>query len=147
MSAFYVGNGMLSMLTDIIVRYNASGFNSFGFDLPDLSYLGTREDDVFDALRQMNVDALKARYDDYEEMIDDHGYETTHDIWQPRDINEVVKPWHYQLLKSLQCYIYQCSEGDIPDTKLYKDMDVMIQRLCKFIACRQKEYEEAKWSF
>lgn len=149
MSAFYVGRESLSMLTDIIVRYQNGGFNSFGFTFPNELmdwFRGEqgwqRENEVFNQLRQMNVDALKARYEDYEEMIDDLGYEEGHDIWQPRN---GVQFWHYQLLKSLQCYIYQCSEGMVPESSLYKGIDELIISLALFIAHNQPEYEEAKW--
>ena len=149
MSAWYVGRESLSMLTDIIVRYQVVGFNAFGFDFPTElmdcfrdEYGWQGEDRIFNQLRDMNVDALKARYDDYEEMIDGLGYEDGHDIWKPRN---GVQDWHYQLLKSLNCYIYQCSEGNVPDSKLYKGIDKLIDRLAMFIATHQPEYEEAEW--
>lgn len=151
MSAWYVGCESLSMLTDIISRYGAAGYNAFGFDLPrELmdNFRGENgwqsEEAIFDKLRQMNIDALKDRYpDDYEEMIDYRGYKEGCDIWQPREME--VQSWHYQLLKSLDCYVYQCSEGNVQDTDLYKGMAKFKMVLAGFIARNQPEYKEAEW--
>jgi hypothetical protein len=32
-----------------------------------------------------------------------------------------------QVLKSLQCWLYQCSEGNVPETELYKLFDTDVQ--------------------
>ncbi len=149
MSAWYVGNESLSMITDIIVRYGETGYSGFGFELPRelLDYFVGNEGsldthEVFSELRQMNIDALNASYEDSEDMYDELGYTDGCDIWKPRD---GVQPWHYQLLKSLDCYLYQCSEGDVPKRKLYKAMDMFCVRLAGFIARNQPEYQESEW--
>ena len=146
MSAFYVGHESLSMLTDIISRYLVVGFNGFGFEFPGsvVDYFnGKTEEEIFAELRQMNIDALHERYDDAEDMYDDQGYEDGHDIWKPREMK--VQNWHYQLLKSLHCYIYQCSEGVVTDRELYKSIDELSTRVAIFIATHQPEYEKADW--
>ena len=148
MSAFYVGTESLSMITDIISRYLIAGFNSFGFEFPrEIVTLFDGESDtrIFDALAGTNLNALKQRYDEKTaaEMFDGKSYEHGHDIWKPRE--DGIQPWHYQLLKSLQCYVYQCSEGTVPDTPIYKAIDALSTRLAIFIACHQKEYEDAEW--
>ena len=148
MSAFYVGMESISMLTDIIVRYNCSGYNAFGFDLPKglLNCFGSdlSENSIFAALAGMNISALKERYgENANEMWDEKGYEDGHDIWEPRTGR--VEQWHYQLLKSLDCYIYQCSEGSIPDMELYKQMERFDAILAGWIARNQLQYENAEW--
>lgn len=145
MSAWYVGNKSLSMITDIIYRYHFTGYNSFGFDIPDKlmnAFDSFNENDIFSKLREMNVEALKQRYDDYEEMIDDLPYEDGHDIWQPRN---GIQPWHFQLLKSLQCYKYQCCEGDVPESDLWKGIQAFVNTLQGFIVSNLPEYEKAEW--
>lgn len=147
MSAFYVGNKSLSMITDIIVRYLDDGWNSFGFYLPsELTDMfdGKSEAEIFAALRQMNIDALEAKYsDNAAELYDDEGYEEGNDIWQPREYG--VDYWHFQLLKSVQCYVYQCSEGRVPETELYKGMHKLENAIAMYIACGQPEYGKAEW--
>lgn len=147
MSAFYVGTESLSMITDIISRYLVGGFNSFGFEFPrEIMTLFEGESDktIFNALAGTNLNALEQRYskETAAEMFDGKDYEDGHDIWEPRN---GVQPWHYQLLKSLKCYIYQCSEGNVPDSPIYKAIDKLIDNLAMFIACNQQEYEDAEW--
>ena len=147
MSAFYVGTESLSMITDIISRYLVGGFNSFGFEFPReivTLFEGESDERIFNALAGTNLDALEQRYskETAAEMFDGKGYEEGHDIWQPRD---GVQPWHYQLLKSLNCYMYQCSEGNVPDSPIYKAMEKLVISLTVFIACNQEEYKNAEW--
>lgn len=148
MSAFYVGTESLSMLTDIISRYLVGGFNSFGFDFPReivTLFEGESDERIFSGLAGTNLDALEQRYskETAAEMFDGKGYEEGHDIWQARE--DGIQPWHYQLFKSLNCYIYQCSEGNVPDSPIYKAMDELATRVGLFIARKQSEYEEAEW--
>ena len=147
MSAWYVGTESLSMMTDIISRYLVGGFNSFGFEFPiEIHTLFDGEPDkrIFNALAGTNLEALEARYgkETAAEMFDGKDYEDGHDIWQPRN---GVQPWHYQLLKSLNCYVYQCSEGKVPDTPIYKAIDKLAVKVAEYIATHQPEYEQAEW--
>lgn len=48
-------------------------------------------------------------------------------------------------LKAMQCWLYQCSEGDIPETELYKFIEQEANKLAMKIAMNTKEYEEAAW--
>jgi hypothetical protein len=52
-----------------------------------------------------------------------------------------------QLYKSLRCWLYQCCEGDVPETsKLYRVFDEKITALiANAIVQRLPEYDEAKW--
>lgn len=155
MSSLYVGHESLSMITDIIVRYSVSGFDSFQFTFPqelmDCFNSKSRwlnEKDVFEKLRKMNIDAVNHRYGKNKKMYDELGYSEGYDIWKSVELNDSlvqIQSWHYQLLKSLHHYIYQCSEGKIPDTELYKGIEKLINNLENFIATNQPEYEEAEW--
>jgi len=157
MSYEYVGYECLSMMTDIIARYGDGGYSDFGFDLSaELKEVfdfgdnwGTKEK-VFQMLRQMNVDAIKANYDDYEELIDDIGYDPGCDIWEEREFedgHEKLKPWHYKLLKALHYYIYNSSHLVNYDTELYKGIEEYIHLIEHFIACNQTEYVDTSWIY
>lgn len=50
-----------------------------------------------------------------------------------------------QAFKSLKCWLYQCSEGDVPDTPLYQVMDKVSDRLAHHIVSSLPEYERAEW--
>ena len=51
-----------------------------------------------------------------------------------------------QVYKSLQCYIYQCSEGDQPDRPLYKAFRAMQDNLARYIVQSSAVYEAAEWN-
>lgn len=52
-----------------------------------------------------------------------------------------------QALKSLQCWHYQCSGGNVPETsELYKVADEVIGYLAASIVSRLPEYEKAQWA-
>jgi hypothetical protein len=52
-----------------------------------------------------------------------------------------------QAFKALQCWRYQCTEGEIPETsKLYTFFDsVVIPALAEAIIMRSPEYDQAEW--
>src|ERR1700694_2447680 len=66
------------------------------------------------AMFQLNCDGVHARYGEGEAE-------------KFRPLNFTYKPegdtFLVQVLKSLQCFLYQCSEGDVPHTKLYQFLE------------------------
>jgi hypothetical protein len=50
-----------------------------------------------------------------------------------------------QVLKSLRCWLYQCTEGDVPETPLYQIMDDYSNRLAYAIVSSLPEFEAAEW--
>jgi len=50
-----------------------------------------------------------------------------------------------QVYKSLRCLLYQCSEGNIPETKLFQDLDRYAYRMARVIIGDLPEYEKAAW--
>ena len=146
MSAFMVSNETLSEIADFIEAYCLVGYNGFGFDMPNWivsKYYDVPAREIFEELAEMNIAALKARYKDYEDMVGDVEFDNTAILWKRRENN--VQKWHYQLLKSLQCYLYQCSEGDVPERELYKELTEFKYCLMGYIIRKQPEYDEAKW--
>jgi hypothetical protein len=89
------------------------------------------------AMFQLNINAVDARYGNGEAM-------------RFRQLNyryQVTVPVPLvQILKSLQCWLYQCCEGAVPETALYKlfDKDIRLCLMSKIIA-RLPEYEQADW--
>ena len=51
----------------------------------------------------------------------------------------------YQTYKSLESYLYQCSEGDIENWDLYKCLNEVKNRLADYLVKSTREYELAKW--
>ena len=102
---------------------------------------GYKERNDFDRLYQelyiLNRNAVIERYNEEE----DSDY-----IKLPQEID-----WsngrldRYQALKSMCCLRYQCSEGDVPETKMFKFLEDLIHCWQGFIINMMPEYEKAEW--
>ncbi len=84
---------------------------------------------------QMNIDAVNERYgenqaQEFRTLDYEFSFEMADDI---------------QVLKSLQCWIYQCSEGDVPDHKLYQAFKNLEGRIACGIVSRTDAYNTATW--
>lgn len=87
----------------------------------------------------LNDAAVNARYGEGTASGDREGV-TYQFRWEPLT-NRI------QALKSLQCWHYQCSEGDIPETsELYKVADKVIGYLAQNIVSDLPEYNRAQWA-
>jgi hypothetical protein len=88
------------------------------------------------AMFQLNCDGVNARYGEGEA-----------EKFRPQ--NFMYKPESYfslvQVLKSLQCWLYQCSEGDVPETKLYRFFKEVESYLALKIVSELPAYEKATW--
>jgi len=86
-------------------------------------------------LHKMNVNALMDRYhDDYTEMLSAFKY-----------IPTVIFADKYQYHKSLSCFLYQCSEGNVPEMALFKKVEEVQRKLAYDIVTKTSEWDEAKW--
>ena len=89
-----------------------------------------------EAMFQLNCDGVNARYGEGEAE-------------KFRPLNFTYKPEIYhslvQVLKSLQCWKYQCSEGDVPQTKLYQFFEEVEYHLALKIVMDLPEYDKALW--
>lgn len=54
---------------------------------------------------------------------------------------------HFQALKSMHCWSYQCAEGDIPETsELYQVFERIASSLAYHIVSDLPEYDQAQWA-
>ncbi len=95
-------------------------------------------------LRNMNAEAVSSRYpnDNPDELpgpVDSNGKNS------PYQYHQVEPPSPVQMVKSLQCYLYQCAEGNVPENNLYKALDAYVSELCIHIVTNSAEYSTAKW--
>jgi hypothetical protein len=86
---------------------------------------------------QLNIKAVDARYGNGEAATFrkfDYRYEVTEPV-------SLV-----QVLKSLRCWLYQCSEGSVPEIELYQlfDTDVRLYLMSE-ITTQLPKYEKAYW--
>ncbi len=68
--------------------------------------------------------------------------------------SEVPEPYNYvpvmylskpARLKAIQCYCYQCLEGDVPERALFKRVEETLNFLAREIVEAMPEYEAAEW--
>lgn len=127
-------------MTDII--YNLYWNHNFKNDYSILKRNGYENDNDFDRLYQefyiMNRNAVIQRYDEKEES--DYIKLPDKVNWNDGKLNK------YQALKSMTCLRYQCSEGNVPETKLYNLLEEIISCWQAYIIDGIPEYEQAKWS-
>ena len=94
------------------------------------------DETLANAMFQLNCDGVNARYGEGEA----EKFRPLNFTYRPEDCSSLV-----QVLKSLQCWNYQCSEGDVPETKLYQFFEEVEHHLALKIVMNLPEYEKAKW--
>jgi len=87
-------------------------------------------------LFRMNILAISQRYGEGEA-----------EKFRPLDYKyeSVLPSTKIQTYKSLQCLMYQCAEGIVPETNLYKAMDNFQNRLARDIVSDLDSYKAADW--
>jgi len=94
------------------------------------------EEKLGQAMLELNIKAVNIRYADksaakFRQL--DYSYKSVF----AREI---------QVLKSMQCWLYQCAEGDVPNDPLYRYFEeVVAPRLMYKIINRMPEYDRAEW--
>ena len=56
-----------------------------------------------------------------------------------------MPPTAIQAHKALSCFLYQCSEGNVPETKLFKALEHVKAAIANSIVSNLPAYENAKW--
>lgn len=104
-----------------------------GFDPSDAKSMRGLGHEMF----RLNIYAVDARYGDGEA-----------EKFRPLDYEFVslMPPAKIQALKSLQCLIYQCSEGDVVERPLYQMLRDIEFAICRDIVGSLPEYDRAAWA-
>ena len=131
MSAFFVSQECMQRVIAGVNRVSDKwfgGYNIQGFGMVNgsdsLSKLGT-------ALFEMNDEALSVRYD-AEPICETFEY-------RPASVNLCSS------LKAMECLSYQCSEGKVPETDLFRGLEKVIGDLASVIVHELPEYKKAEW--
>lgn len=91
------------------------------------------------AMRDMNVAAVIARYGLSDSLPGPSPL-------LPYQFRPVTAPGLIQTIKSLDCYLYQCSEGNVPDWTLYQQLGRWQAELCQHYVTESDEYDKAEWA-
>jgi hypothetical protein len=91
------------------------------------------------AMFMLNCNAVDQRYPGHAKSMPD--------AFRPLDYGySPLLSTQIQVFKSLRCWLYQCSEGNIPDTSdLYKVMEKVSGHMALEIVSNLPEYEAAEW--
>lgn len=89
------------------------------------------------AMYSLNVDAVTARYSGRER--DDLPGSGSEYCYEENPCTDV------QAYKSLRCWLYQCSEGDVPERPLFKAFEEIGGFIAEKIVSNLPQFEAADW--
>ena len=162
MSAFMINKERIAQLADYISALHNMGYDYFGYSIPeklhkelldcldDYGYMITAR--VYDRLSNLNMRAVCGRYDREPLIIED--IPTYTQIYHAREKGtderikewyEDIKPWHYELLKLTQCFVYQCNEDATANDPLYLALKELIYLQMSHITANAVDYRLAAW--
>jgi hypothetical protein len=90
-----------------------------------------------DAMLAMNIDALRQRYGNMAMLDDMEHVNLDARAWNPLDAFTPV-----QFYKSLECFLYQCAEGNVDERPLYKAIQTLHSSL---VVKDMRGYSNAVW--
>jgi hypothetical protein len=94
------------------------------------------EEELGKAMFQLNIDGMNDRYGEGEAK-------------RFRKLNYLYTPAYctrIQVLRSMQCWLYQCAEGEVVKNPLYQFFDIVIAPyLMSSIISDLPEYQRAEW--
>ena len=146
MSSYIVENETINRIVNFISHCaDGSGYDGGRIITADIKWMIEKHnievgnDDqrwaLGDKLQAMNCNAYQQRYGGDNVTYWETSYQFTYDF----------PPALIQAVKSMQCLLYQCSEGDVPDMPLYKALSAIIDSTAMLIVTSSPEYKIADW--
>jgi len=99
-------------------------------------FSGITAEDLAKCMAEINFMAVNYRYQERAEKMIGDSYEYSRTF---KRLDMV------QFFKSLQCFLYQCDEGDINQTPLFKALEYVANDMASHIVHGLAEYKEANW--
>lgn len=139
MSAFMVDDDTINRVVTYLATDNNGSMDlqtklaGMGFDLKADPEAARK---LGEAMFALNIKGVEARYGEGEAKE-----------FRPLDYQFQPSPSdRIQTLKSLRCWLYQCSERDIPETSpLYAVMDEFAYNPANTSLSKTRKYEESAW--
>lgn len=151
MSAFLINQKTIANLAETLCSVLNNRQNYIYYDLSKLAPLlndcktyphgDVNSTKLGQMLLNMNIEALNNRYPQNPWWKSD----LTDDYNNFDNGENLLKTNKFQLLKSLHCYLYQCSEGNIPDNQLYIALREFDNQIQSDIISHLPDYENAVW--
>jgi hypothetical protein len=148
-----VSDKSISQIANLVAAVLNHGFNSTGLSanmnlvlsLNDCLVSGfTSEQKAFDKLYALNQAAVNDRYGS---DVETTGKYTDEDLWtKPGYYHHFIcGPNHYQMLKTLRCFIYQCSEDINRNNQLLQGLQELETSIKDLIISSLDLYNDAIW--
>lgn len=160
MSCFVMNSESLAALANAVETRLNCDYNYWGFDAPSSLYDALADckmsctyfaEDIYRKLYTVNVRAYNGRYANHEEPEDEEAPTidgSKYVIHHPPEYREhgfAVRPWHFQLAKLLDCWLYQTAEDATFKDPLRLAMKEFRDNLYGFIVGNSPEYVDAPW--
>lgn len=150
----------LAALANAVEARLNCGYNYWGFEAPDslsrelndcMACCTYQAEDIYRKLYAVNIRAYNGRYADHEEPVGeeapaiDVGKYIVHRPPEYREHGFAVRPWHYQLAKLLDFWLYQTAEDATYTDPLRRAMGEYRDNLYAFIVMNSSPYVDARW--
>jgi hypothetical protein len=135
MSAFFVDKWVIDVVTGLV----SSCDEYHWLTLRRWDHLGESATEIGRNLWKLNFDGVAARYALDAENLASMRKEIREYVYSP------VRTSRMQRLKSLECLLYQCAEGNGPKRKLFKGLREIGRREAYRIVAETKEWRDARW--
>ena len=160
MSSFMMRAESIATIADFITSVFKYGYNgcdmAFSENTKQVIFKNCEKTDfcdivsvenVFNILTQMNYSAVNQRYKEHDFAIEPF---TNNYVRFERPTNYdngifEIPASYYQLLKTMDWYLYQCSEGNVPESALYKAVQSIRSTLANWIISNTPAFNAAKW--
>jgi hypothetical protein len=111
-------------------------FVGLGYELKNMTDRERLAKDLF----QLNIYGVNARYGDNQaQEFRPLNFHFKDKVSSAKRFNII------QCIKSLHCLIYQCSEGNVPESCLFKATQSVIQNLESQVVSSMAAYDRAEW--
>lgn len=115
----------------------------------DFAYERIDVQKVYERIFKMNTSAFQLRYPD--KKIPVPGEYNCLNFVKPLNKNpaiqtqyaDIIEPWHYESVRLLNCYLYQCCEGNIPTWPLYRGIQELSNCFLRYMITQLPQYIEA----
>ena len=137
MSAFMIGTETMDKVVSTLCAKTQYGYviGQFGDDFTDAKDAPTT---IGRKLFAMNYEALRQLYGDERNVWDGQNYKAT--VKPPTKLADWVAGF-----KAIECLGYQCDEGNVPETDLFKALEAAEGKIATKIVSMLPEYERAPW--
>ena len=153
MSSYMVYDKSISQIADLVASVLNGGYNSTALsaneelhksfnDCRVAGFINRKK--VFDKLFALNLAAVNGRYKEDEELT---GKYTDESLWTKPTYNYhfICVANHFQMLKTLQCFIYQCEEDINHDSLIIQGLKGLEATIKDLLISSMDLYNDAKW--